>query len=154
MRHEFRNGAVLITPEGDEVLTPESLLDQAKLAASELRELRERVFELDWRKRRGRELGYRIEQASTDGKVTDVYLATLAMAYVELSQLPVKVMPTLGRLLDRSPNTIKMHLVRARDRELLTGEPGKTGGQLTDKARNILAYMEMGTFVVGRQRDD
>jgi hypothetical protein len=131
--------SVRITADAGEALTPEGILEQAKQAAHELRELRARWTEMAFREARGKELASQLFDAWGDGKVSDLYLATLASAYVEISGVPeLKVMPTLGRLLDRSPNTIKMHLVRARDRGLLTGEPGKTGGKLTAQARKIL----------------
>jgi hypothetical protein len=136
---EFRDGGVLITPnEGQTELDPDVLLANARTAAQWLR-MERRDHDADaWHKTRGWELRTELKIA-WQGKVTDLYLATLAMAYVEVAEHPaLKVMPTLGEITGKSPNTVKMHLVRARDRGLLTGEPGKTGGELTDLADRII----------------
>ena len=44
----------------------------------------------------------------------------------------------LAELVDKSPETIKIHLKEARKRELLTTVKGRAGGHLTSKARQIL----------------
>lgn len=71
--------------------------------------------------------------------ITDEYLATLAQTYVRLVMTGEKsVIRRLAELVDKSPETIKIHLKEARKRELLTTVKGRAGGHLTSKARQIL----------------
>jgi hypothetical protein len=129
---------VRITAHYGEDFTPDVLLAAARTAATWLRFERANHDEDAWHETTGR--GIRAELRSVwDGKVTDIYLATLAWAYAEVATRPfLKVIPTLAGMLDRSPNTIKMHVVRARDRGFLTGETGKAGGELTARGRAVL----------------
>ncbi|NMN93556.1 hypothetical protein [Antrihabitans stalactiti] len=71
--------------------------------------------------------------------ITDEYLAWLAKTYVALvSEGERSVTARLAELVDKKPETIKIHLKEARKRELLTMVKGRAGGHLTDKSREIL----------------
>lgn len=119
-------------------MTPELLAVATTRAAAQLRVLLSERESAAWHATTGQHV--RAELRSVwQGRVTDVYLATLAWAYVEVRKCDfVHIIPTLAGMLERSPNTIKMHVVRARDRGFLTGETGKTSGKLTARARRIL----------------
>jgi hypothetical protein len=130
--------SVTITVSPGEELTPDRLTFAARQAVAWLRMERAEHDEESWRETTGRDVAAGLRSV-WDGKVTDLYLATLAEAYTEVVRRPfLKVIPTLAEMLGRSPNTIKMHVVRARDRGFLTGETGKAGGDLTSKARQLL----------------
>lgn len=79
-----------------------------------------------------------LKAAEDDHKITSRYLATLAKAYEAVPSY-LRPVQTLATMLNRSPDTVKMHLVRARDRGLLSpGEPGKGQGTLTQKGETAL----------------
>ena len=125
---------VIHTAPGVE-LTPELLARAGKEAGRLLEWQRVGVA---WEAERRPQLEQELRDA-WHGSVTDVYLATLAKAYAEVSELPgLHVIQTLADMLGRSPNTIKMHMVRARDRGYLAGEARKAHGELTDRAREVL----------------
>ncbi|MFJ6790446.1 hypothetical protein [Streptomyces angustmyceticus] len=70
--------------------------------------------------------------------VSDAYLAFLAESYVRaVSRAVPNVTAHLAELTHKRPETIRGHLKEARKRDLLTTVPGKAGGQLTAKAREI-----------------
>ncbi|MFF5858008.1 hypothetical protein ACFY8B_20655 [Streptomyces sp. NPDC012751] len=70
--------------------------------------------------------------------ISDAYLAFLAEAYVRaVSRAVPNVTAYLAELTQKRPETIRGHLKEARKRDLLTTVPGKAGGQLTAKAREI-----------------
>lgn len=74
--------------------------------------------------------------------VTDRYLAYLASVYVGMVQAGEKGLTLkLADAIDKKPDTVKSHLKAARKRELLTVIPGKAGGQLTEKATEILKQL-------------
>ncbi|MFC5655343.1 hypothetical protein [Streptomyces nogalater] len=72
--------------------------------------------------------------------VSEAYLAVLAAVYKTAADAgeaaPVQ---WLARRIKRSPETVKGHLKQARRDGLLTTIAGKAGGELTDKAKAILA---------------
>ncbi|MFD7162707.1 hypothetical protein [Streptomyces violascens] len=76
---------------------------------------------------------------ATEG-VSDLYLSLLASAY-RLFTLQGKrgIVAELAEMTERTPETIKGHLKQARRRGLLTTVAGKAGGELTSKAKEILA---------------
>uniref|UniRef100_A0AAU2VBN9 Uncharacterized protein n=1 Tax=Streptomyces sp. NBC_00003 TaxID=2903608 RepID=A0AAU2VBN9_9ACTN len=72
--------------------------------------------------------------------VSDLYLSVLASTYVLLADAGVKGLTALlADRMGRKPQTVKDHLKQARRRDLLTTVAGKAGGELTDKARALLA---------------
>lgn len=74
----------------------------------------------------------------TEG-LTDEYFALLSSAYLALvNRGQEKPVHKLADELAKSLPTVKGHLWQARKRELLTGSPGRKGGQLTPKAIEIL----------------
>ncbi|MEU1826368.1 hypothetical protein ABZ502_28515 [Streptomyces abikoensis] len=73
----------------------------------------------------------------TEG-ISDAYLAFLAEAYVRAVERAVpNVTAHLAELTAKRPETMRGHLKEARKRDLLTTVPGKAGGRLTPKAREI-----------------
>jgi hypothetical protein len=71
--------------------------------------------------------------------VTETYLAFLANAYVQLTRVGERsVAKKLAQMTGRSPDTMKQHLHRVRKEKLLTAISGKAGGQLTEKAVQII----------------
>ncbi|MFB8415678.1 hypothetical protein ACFC63_09230 [Streptomyces albidoflavus] len=70
--------------------------------------------------------------------ISDAYLAFLAESYVRaVSRAVPNVTAHLAELTHKRPETIRGHLKEARKRDLLTTVPGKAGGQLTAKGREI-----------------
>jgi len=70
------------------------------------------------------------------------YLAVLSAAYdylVKLGQRAPAVI--LAQWIERSHETVRGHLKQARREGLLTIVPGKPGGELTSKAKDILSGM-------------
>lgn len=79
-------------------------------------------------------------RAALASGVTDRYLALLSAAYVELvNRGQEHINDHLAELMGRPTPTIRGHLWQARKKGLLTGVPGRKGGELTSKARTILA---------------
>ncbi|WP_373198746.1 hypothetical protein [Mycobacterium marinum] len=76
-----------------------------------------------------------------DGKVTDEYLARLAVAYEELAPQRRDVSSALADALGKPVQTIKTHIARARNEKgfLTNAVGGKGGGEATDKARQVIA---------------
>lgn len=74
------------------------------------------------------------------GRITDDYLARLAVAYGELAPHRRDVSTALADALDKPVPTVKGHIMRARREGFLTdAEDGKEGGKATDKARDLIA---------------
>ena len=70
-----------------------------------------------------------------EGRVTDQYLAALAIAYGELAPRGRNVSVRLAALVDKNLQTVKGHLVRARQEGFLTpSREGREGGKPTEKA--------------------
>lgn len=85
-----------------------------------------------------RDAGLAIRDESRAG-VTDLYLALLSEAYVSAVHCgQVNINEYLAELVEKPVNTIRGHIWQARKRDLLTGSPGRKGGALTAKARNVL----------------
>jgi hypothetical protein len=101
-----------------------------QLAASERRsQLRD-----DYENKRGERI-----RAALSAGVTDEYLALLASAYISAANRG-QPMPNeyLAEVVGKTTSTVRGHLWQARKRDLLTGSPGRVGGQLTPKAVAIL----------------
>ncbi|MGL6235699.1 MAG: hypothetical protein ACRC20_10170 [Segniliparus sp.] len=74
-----------------------------------------------------------------DKGVTDEYLALLAQEYVSaVNRNQAKPNDHLAEMVGKTVSTIRGHLWQARKQGLLTGTPGRAGGQLTPKAQEIL----------------
>lgn len=74
------------------------------------------------------------------GKITDEYLAKLAVAYAELAPERRDVSTALADALERPTPTVKGHIGRARRDGFLTeASDGREGGEATDKARQLIA---------------
>jgi hypothetical protein len=131
--------AVTIRTAAGEQLTRDMLARAGRHAGTLLQQTRDQQARDTWDELIRPLLTEELRLAWT-GKVTDLYLATLAKAYWVVSTEPyLKIIPTLADMLDRSANTIKMHVVRARDREMLSlTEGGKGEGELTAKGERTL----------------
>lgn len=78
-------------------------------------------------------------QKSSGRSVTDEYLARLSVAYEQLAPHGRAVSSRLANEMRLSVNTVKGHIVRARNEGFLTpAEPGKEGGQATAKALDLI----------------
>lgn len=78
----------------------------------------------------------------SSGKMTPQYLARLAVSYAEVASHGRAVMPVLSRAIDGNPATIKGHVLKAREEGYLTpATQGKEGGEVTDKAREVLGLL-------------
>jgi hypothetical protein len=77
------------------------------------------------------------------GKVTDEYLAALAVAYEEAVAEGRVVVGLLSGALGNKPiPTIKGHIMRARQAGFLSATvPGKEGGEASEEARKLVAKM-------------
>lgn len=74
------------------------------------------------------------------GRVTDEYLAYLAVAYEELAPEGRSVSVRLAMAMGKPLPTIKGHIMRARREGFLTEAiEGREGGEATPKARELLA---------------
>jgi hypothetical protein len=79
-------------------------------------------------------------RAAAGHGVTDAYLAALSAAYVHLAnEGHPSITAALADMAGKAPETIRIHLKRARQAGMLTAVRGKAGGKLTDKARSLLA---------------
>jgi hypothetical protein len=73
------------------------------------------------------------------GRVTDLYLAQLAVVYAELAPQHRNVSMRIATALSKPLQTIKGHLMRARKEGYLSETvEGREGGQATKKALDIL----------------
>ncbi len=89
----------------------------------------------------GREAAQAMVSAYGDGggKVTDEYLALLAVAYEELAPQRRDVSTALAGALGKPVPTVKGHIMRARNSGFLTkARAGTEGGEATDKAHKVL----------------
>jgi hypothetical protein len=76
------------------------------------------------------------------GRVSDEYLARLAVAYGDLAPERRDVSTALAVALGKPVQTVKGHIMRARNSGLLTKAiDGKEGGEATEKAREVLAKL-------------
>jgi hypothetical protein len=75
------------------------------------------------------------------GKVTDEYLARLAVAYEELAPARRDVSTALAAALGKPVQTVKDHISKARNQKgyLSDAIEGKGGGRATDEAREVLS---------------
>lgn len=81
----------------------------------------------------------RLKELLQNEGVSEKYLAYLASVYVGMVKAGERgITSKLADAIGRRPDTIKAHLKAARKHELLTVIPGTAGGQLTDKAKDIL----------------
>lgn len=107
-----------------------------RAAGEEWRAKSEHIAERD--ERIGKRQSAELRSLVANG-ITDEYLATLAQTYVRLVMTGEKsIVRRLAELVDKSPETIKIHLKEARKRDLLTTVKGRAGGHLTSKSRQIL----------------
>jgi hypothetical protein len=74
------------------------------------------------------------------GRMTDEYLAHLAVAYEELSAVGASVLVSLAAELDKPLPTIRTHIKRAEDRGFLTKttQGSKEGRKATQLVRKLL----------------
>lgn len=79
---------------------------------------------------------------SGQGRVTDEYLARLAVVYAELAPEGRSVSVRLGMAIGKPVQTVKGHIMRARREGFLTeAVEGREGGEATDKAREVLGML-------------
>ncbi|MFI5944397.1 hypothetical protein ACIBCB_29710 [Streptomyces uncialis] len=72
--------------------------------------------------------------------VSAPYLVTLSTVYVHMAGTgAVRPVDWLARLIERRPETVRDHLKKARRDGFLSSLAGKAGGDLTDKAKAVLA---------------
>lgn len=78
--------------------------------------------------------------ARGQGRMTDEYLARLALAYEELAATRASVLVTLAAELDKPVPTIRTHIKRAEDKGFLTKttQGSKEGREATQLARKLL----------------
>lgn len=76
------------------------------------------------------------------GRITDDYLARLAVAYSEGSGTGRSVIPDLAEAIGTPPSTLKGHIVRARREGWLSESGmGRKGGDPTEKSRDLIAKL-------------
>ncbi|MFE7319170.1 hypothetical protein ACFU7T_39620 [Streptomyces sp. NPDC057555] len=82
--------------------------------------------------------------------VSPRYLAVLSTAYAAAVETG-RTAPAhyLAQAVERRPETIKDHLKKARRDGYLTSLPGKPGGELTDKAQEVLSEIDYAPFESG-----
>ncbi|WP_229350043.1 hypothetical protein [Streptomyces sp. UNOB3_S3] len=79
-----------------------------------------------------------------EGGLSEKYLAALAAMYTTVADSGSKALvPLLAERLGRPEQTVKTHLKRSRRNGLLTAVAGKAGGELTDKAVQIIATLDL-----------
>lgn len=107
----------------------ENFRDQAAIARSraEIDVAKLRQFERD-----------QLRAALAEG-VTDYYLAFLAWQYVQAVGVgQANINEFMAELVGKPVGTVRGHLIRARQKGLLTGSHGRKGGELTEAAEEIL----------------
>lgn len=86
--------------------------------------------------------GLREAYGDGHGRMTPEYLANLARAYADGSKGSKSVVPLLAAAIDKPSATVKGHVVKARQEGYLSeAEAGRSGGELTDKAREVLGML-------------
>ncbi|MEV6670725.1 hypothetical protein [Streptomyces sp. NPDC051162] len=91
--------------------------------------------------------GRAVRALLAQGGVSAAYLVVLASLYQDMADTGAKALiPDLAAFADRSPVTIKSHLQQARKEGYLTGAHGKLGSELTPKAREVLASIDLGAL--------
>lgn len=75
-----------------------------------------------------------------EGRITEVYLARLALAYEVAARDHRDVSLRIAAALNRPLQTVKGHLVRARKEGFLSPSPveGREGGEATSKAKDVV----------------
>jgi len=77
------------------------------------------------------------------GPSDPIYLATLARAYAEATaHLVPNPNGYLAERIGKSQNTVKAHIMKARQAGLLTSNPHRAGGELTARARRLVGELE------------
>jgi hypothetical protein len=71
--------------------------------------------------------------------ISQQYLAALASVYLKQAASTPKAAKSLAEELGMPLATLRGHLWKARREGLLDGSPGRVGGTLTDKAKDLLA---------------
>ncbi|VBA57600.1 hypothetical protein LAUMK191_04095 [Mycobacterium attenuatum] len=120
--------------------------DELLFAARQIQELARREYRMPAMLRSSR--GSAAVEAMVDaynrggGKVTDEYLARLAVAYGELAPERRDVSAALADALGKPLQTVKGHIMRARNSGFLTKAiDGKEGGVATPEAREVLTKL-------------
>lgn len=86
-----------------------------------------------------------------EGRITEVYLARLALAYEVAARDHRDVSLRIAAALNRPLQTVKGHLVRARKEGLLSPSPeGREGGVATPKAKDIIVSTPVRIPEIGR----
>lgn len=87
------------------------------------------------------------EYEAGNGKVSDAYLARLAVAYEELAPQRRDVSTALAAALGKPVPTVKGHIMRARKEKhyLTEATEGKEGGEATSEARDLIAGLTSAT---------
>lgn len=118
--------------------------DELLYAARQIQDLARREYRvpLAQRSRIGVEAVQQMVDAYTkaNGRITDDYLARLALAYAQLAPRRRDVSTALADALDKPVPTVKGHIMRARREGFLTeAVDGKEGGEATPKTREVIA---------------
>lgn len=114
------------------------------LSQTVLRKVRFDALSGLWRAERGSvedspDLAPMLRSAASEG-VSEAYLAALSFAYVSLANAgQPAITAELAGMTGKRPETIRVHLKRARQAGMLTAVRGKAGGELTAKARALLS---------------
>jgi hypothetical protein len=97
------------------------------------------------RESREKERAARLKEILEREGISDSYLALLSSAYVRaVNDGQKNIQSHLGNFIAKGSSTVKGHLWQARKRGLLTESTGRAGGQLTDKASEILRQIVPG----------
>lgn len=119
--------------------------DELLYAARQIQDFARREYRMPMVRRAGSESVQAMVDAyaRSGGKITDEYLARLAVAYAELVPQRRDVSTALADALGKPVPTVKGHIMRARkEKHFLTeAVDGKEGGEATDKARETLAKL-------------
>lgn len=106
--------------------------DEWRQIQDETRQKKLMPMQETWRTERLRQL------LEVDG-VREPYLAQLAETYIGMVMFgDTAVSDTLAEMTGRSRDTVRQHLHRARKAGMLTSVAGKAGGEITDKAVEVL----------------
>ncbi|MCC2278512.1 hypothetical protein LKL35_24255 [Streptomyces sp. ET3-23] len=138
-------GALLIRPNEEDSYPPGGIsstvlrqIDFREAGEALRRQLAVSQMRAQWRELYEEGRAKRLREAASRG-VTDEYLALLASAYVGyVNDGGTGPLAHLAEKVGKSESTIKGHLWQARKRGLLTGSAGRAGGELTEKATEIL----------------
>lgn len=96
-----------------------------------------------------------LRRALTEDGVSDYYLAFLSWQYVQAAGTgQSNINDFLAEMVGKPVGTVRGHLIRARQKGLLTGSHGRKGGELTDAAEDLLEpYIQTHLAEFDRLRD-